>query len=276
ANNYTTVARFSDPNSGAHWYTADFTINTAGTPLPAGPANTIAHYSFDNTFDDSTANMLHANPGAWGSPEFNVDDKQFGTASADFEADNLEHLFVRHDSALANLDNMTIAMWLKPESWDGSRRIFQKGGDDELSLMHNIGRGWLYSANEGNDLEAAETEAFLPLGEWHHIALVVDGDNDLMELYKDGIKSASVGLGGSGVSSTLAPLWIGHKDGGTSNGDNFDGLMDELFIYDDALNAAQINNLMNFNTPVPEPSTFALLAIGAVGLIVYWRRRKAA
>ena len=140
--------------------------------------------------------------------------------------------------------------------------------------MRGSPSGPLVLNNNGRQLEADSTASLLPVGEWHHIAAVIDGPDGVMRLYKDGVKVAAQDLMGKGVSDTLSDLFIGHKDGYDHPVDNFDGLMDEFFIFGTALDENQINNLMNYNTTVPEPSTLILLATGALGLLAYgWRRR---
>ena len=51
----------------------------------------------------------------------------------------------------------------------------------------------------------------------------------------------------------------------------FDGRLNEILIYDEALNALQVTQL----NEVPELSTLALTALGLLGLLGWgWRRRR--
>jgi len=242
-------------------------------PGPGKPAKLIAHFTFDNTFGDSTSNELITNPGVFQPPTFNTSDKRFGEAAADFEADTIEHLYVEHDTAFTNLQDVTVAVWLKPESWNGARRIFQKGSDGDFSLRRFGGNGQFRMQTNGKLLDAGDAASLMPPGQWYHVAAVFDTGRDSMRLYIDGQAVGSAPLGGSGIRETTSRLYIGHKIGHQSYGDNFDGLMDEFFIFGEALSVTEIQNLMEYNTTIPEPSSVVLLAIAGVGLLVLACRR---
>ena len=99
-------------------------------------------------------------------------------------------------------------------------------------------------------------------GDWHHYAVTRSGST--YTFYFDG---TSVGTASSSISipDSTAALTIGQAEGLGY----FDGLLDELRIYDSALSASEIAALA---TPVPEPGTLALIGLGAAGLA--WRRRR--
>lgn len=107
-----------------------------------------------------------------------------------------------------------------------------------------------------------------------HIAYTHDPDAGFENLY---INGQLVGQSLAEVDPSTAlysNFWIGRSQ--FSWDPFFNGTIDELRTYNDALSAAQIlQNFADGPTPVPEPSSLILLALGTSGLIWAARRRRA-
>jgi hypothetical protein len=183
-------------------------------------------------------------------------------------------------NAAGGLDGLTqgtIAFWVK---WSGSQQAptFGPAYGDVLGRQANS--SWsndvmgLSAASPGtghvsfnlagyssNDLTSG---TFVPGdGAWHFLALTfVNGGAE--NLYADGTLVAS-GTAGTPVSGSAIPLtigaWIG--DGNNYSTSSIDGFR----IYNTALTAAQVQAL-------PEPASFILCGLAAIGLFVAARRRR--
>lgn len=123
-----------------------------------------------------------------------------------------------------------------------------------------------------------------PLNQWHHVAVSYDhnanGGAGLMNLYYDGQKIFS--SGNTGAGTTIGP-WELHGlndfyDGlglgcVYDSGDRrMNGFMDELYIYNRALSAAEVNVLAHPQL-VPEPASVMLVLSWAVAASGFYRVR---
>lgn len=161
----------------------------------------------------------------------------------------------------------TAEFYLNPNNIS-SRQSLLSGASGSLRWIMNNGvpgftKWGAYDAVFSNPDGGAFDYEITP-NEWMHVAFVRE-DNDMF-LYIDG---ELVGADyGRAIDLPLLTSTIG------SNGDieTFAGMMDDIAFYSYALSPEQIMAHANPNI-VPEPSTWALLILGAAGLM-YWRKRK--
>ena len=132
------------------------------------------------------------------------------------------------------------------------------------TTVNSVWQDVIYKGNDNYYLEGASTNSSLPamrctfggplygtvpltVNTWAHLAATYDGAT--MQLCVNGLQVASQAQTGA-IATSTNPLQIG---GDIFYGQYFAGLIDEVRIYNRALNIAEIQSDMN--TPVTPPST---------------------
>ena len=231
----------------------------------------IAHYTFDNTFNDSSTSMNHLSV-ASGTPGFTstAGEFAFGGAGLDTDGTNNEWLALNSPITFSNTDAWTISFWGRRRTGADFRAGMIAGevgtGVDFIWIPDNFqGFRFRSSTNNTEDFVAPKDDVL------RHFALVADGAGNL-DLYINGVFSESES---GNTSFELAN--IAHGFNQTIH--SLDGNIDEFFVFDEALDATQIANLQQFNNingaAIPEPATWAIWGmLGAVAVCfgLYHRR----
>jgi hypothetical protein len=167
-------------------------------------------------------------------------------------------------------NNFTAMAWVNPNSTSGKHMVFGTGQGGQ--------NGWKFGAND-NRLEftsngsadaTVPTSTFaVPSGEYFHYAITVGGG--MVEFFINGESVTSLGSGTVSLSNAT-DMFLGNQ--AVSGGENWDGLIDDLRIYNTILSAEEIRSAAGLsNVPVPEPSALLLASLGLVGCITGQRRR---
>lgn len=254
--------------SSANVFTFIMVIVAGLAFLPAVPAHSmcpddiVGYWKLDETTAGTYADFIRGNNGT-GSPtdptaaDGTVDGAQeFGVGGADTGID------VAATSAFNWLgtDSFTIELWVKTDgvaptgvvptgnevligrkenSTDMQWWIGIQGGTGNVTFaLRDVGGTNEINQTVVGDSLTADTE-------WHHVVLVRDTspvgpDADTNTLYVDGESQGSVPLDfDAGFGSANSKMTIGYL-GGTSPDFYFDGLIDEVAIYDRALGSIEI------------------------------------
>jgi hypothetical protein len=149
------------------------------------------------------------------------------------------YLRVENSPELNPTTALTLAVWINP-TWSFHNRILQKeDGDNQYRLLKEHGDNMVFDL-AGVTNGRLEHNVLPPTGEWTHLAATYDGS--AMKLYYNAELVDSHAASGA-INTSTKPLTIGSKHPGAPAGDEYRGLMDELRIYDCALNAREVQAL---------------------------------
>ncbi|HEX7262173.1 MAG TPA: LamG domain-containing protein, partial [Luteolibacter sp.] len=217
-----------------------------------------AHYPFDTGFTDVSGNSRDGaltDVGTTGNSGIvsSAGNFKFGGGAVSFAADR--DFMAVPLTAFASGSSYTIAFWARKTAGDtGNAASFDMVIGDRNDTNHFIAindsaftalrwRGGGSTADRQADFTLTNDYA------WHHYAIVASGTT--VTLYRDG------NVVGSGTNKQTAFQYNSIGEAYTAAGDyDFNGQLDEMWVFDEALSAAAVTSLFQSNDPIPA-STYA-------------------
>jgi hypothetical protein len=165
----------------------------------------------------------------------------------DFDGTN-DFVEIPDDPDFSITDAITITAWTNMRTTSsGEMAIVSKGGWAANDLPYELTeeRGavifWQFYNDAGRDSCSPNSPA---AGEWHHIAATYNGK--VFQCYIDGVLAQEWAYAGAMPKNT-ASVTIGRRSRG---GTFFNGMIDDVRLYDRALTAGQINVVLAGGAPV--------------------------
>jgi hypothetical protein len=226
------------------WYML-FLVNDAGVPSiakwvrllpsqapPPPPSGLVAAYSFDEGSGSSAADASgNGNAGTVNGAAWAASGKNAGALSFDGVNDRVD---VPDAPELDLSTSMTLSAWVRPDTLGGYRTALLKESSSYLTYA-------LYAGTTSSNRPAIEANrgeliggTAPPLNAWTHIAGTYAGGT--LRIYVNGVQVAAKATTQVMPNSTN-PLYIG---GNSRWGEYFDGLIDDVRVYNRALSAAEI------------------------------------
>lgn len=261
-----------NPDTDEDGYPDGFEVVRGSNPLNAGsipPPRLVGYWPFDAdgaTQPDHSGNNNHATPvnaAVW------INDPARSGGVMDFDG-NDSYLEVPDSDSLSITTAMTIAAWINPADWDAFRGILGKTAGPQnnlpapydLYLLQGSGIPRFYVGDGANDLGFVDGSTSFEPGEWHHLAVTIDGGE--VSIYFDGFLDNTGSVPAKRVDAGTA-LRIG------SRMDLFVdmyGQLDDVAIFEGALTDQQIQRIMSgdfsewgVGTPPPPASDFRILSV---------------
>ena len=223
-------------------------------------ADLIGHWKFDESSGSSATDEVSSNNGSWvpgvdTTPDWRPTEGILGGAIEFPGAGNHQNYFsIAGFSEINGIpDGMTISAWVKPAGTSGYRGILMT-----RKVEDNIGSGATLNQNygmaddngrgegrvSGGSVDAANGS--LPAdGNWHHIVWVWDNAAGHQKVYINGVQSGPTQTS-SGHPANLQIISNGEwriADDACCNQRNFNGLMDDLAVWDEPLTPIQVSEI---------------------------------
>nr|WP_321411023.1 RICIN domain-containing protein [uncultured Carboxylicivirga sp.] len=223
----------------------DYSLNRSGyssevNASALGDDTLIAQLTFENNTKDQSLNLHHAQ-------SFNeavyVDGKSGSAISLNGTDD-----FMQLSSTIANQSEITVATWVY---WNGGARwqpIFEFGMNDN-QFMTLTPRLRFSIMNEGT--EQRLDASVIPQAEWVHLAVTLNADGASM--YMNGVlvaESTAVTVRPGDFKPALNYIGRSHQTTAL-----FNGYVDDFRVYNYALSATEINEVIDQATDIDKPST---------------------
>ena len=242
-------------------------------------ADLIGHWKLDD--NAATPTVLEEVAGLNGTMSVNTDTVSGpGVDGASLDFANTHSVTIDNPAPLLGISEFTVSAWVQnpiyltdPEHPWGEQLFSWTNGThgERLSLeLYNFGLA-AYSDGASFSGNSVVSEALTWVADtWYHVAWTQSGGT--MEMYRDGVLLSKVqNPTDRPVPSQLALTQL--EIGNLMGGDNYNGNMDDVQLYNEQLSAEQIAVLhANPGSPIPEPGTLLLAASGLISLLI-WRRR---
>jgi len=225
-----------DPGSANSMQIAEVELLGVRVFLPAGP---IIHYKLDDGEGTIAVDSSNGLDGLlMGDPQWSAGVLD-GALDLDGDGDYVD---CGNSEALNNLsDAITVSAWVNIRSVTTTWMSIVMKGETAWRLGVNGDTTGIHWGFTGGDRgwQQANSVTELPLDEWHHIAATYDKSVG-GTVYVDGV-AETVNPDPDGVATNEMPLLLGENP--EALGRLFDGLLDDVRIYDRALSADEISQL---------------------------------
>lgn len=236
-------------------------------------AGVIAEYTFSGNADDTSGNAIH---GTVFGATLTAD--RFGNASSAYSFDGIDDYILLEPVGSTGLSpaSLTISAWAKTDSTKTLQSIIRNRlygwgiiveGDFVFPGTPGQASFLAYNAAGAAEYNFESTGQTVTDGAWHHFALTFDETTGTASSYIDGTLLNTTVIGPGALYYVNGAVSVG-RDADVAD-DQFEGAIDDILIYDMALNAAEIGELAE----VPAPQSLLLL-IPAVAWLRIRRRAR--
>lgn len=219
-----------------------YAVAAIGLLAGAAQAGLVAHWTFDGVLSDQTGN--HDATVAGGSPSYAAG--KYGDAL--LLSGGGDYLTTNSDSdGLGMGGSFTAMAWIYSDVLSADKSVYGKDSGGNGNQLHLITRGdKAHLGFYGNDTGGNQV---LSTGTWTHIAWQYNSTGGVQSIFVNGVRDAS-NSGRAALGNAGGNVLIGRWGGGNY----FDGMLDDLVIYNEPLAPGQIQYVMNGGDPTHLPA----------------------
>ena len=251
-------------------------VKTGSNAILQNSNHLMGHWKFDGNANDSSANQ---NQGKMVGGRF-MADRKGNPNSALFLDGKDDHVVIKHSDSLNPVDQLSISMWLKSENFRTKwSPILHKGSffrnkgknrEYSLHLNRNTSLHLLSAGNLGKGSEERHNTLSSPSNEWFHFGATLDRKNKIAKIF---VNAELLSFGNdkyTGFKNNTDDLFIGSCPSvkNISSFSNFNGFIDDLRLYNVALQQWQFEKVM-------DPRSFAQNTLRTdkklEGLMGHWK-----
>ncbi|GAA3929461.1 LamG domain-containing protein [Litoribacillus peritrichatus] len=231
-------------NSGASVsYDSDYITNADFGTLCSN-INPVAYWSFNNIVDQTVPDDSgNGHDGTLGNNSSSNNDEPLSQCGAYLEYDGSDDFVnVPDHNDLDISEELTVAVWIRPEKIpsSGLMTIVSKDENFEFHVNSSGQINWWWNNSSGSTREFNSTGT-VPVDEWTHVAIVYSKSAGNQTIYLNGVASGSRSFS-EDLRNNSDPLQIGNDQ--FFSGRYFQGDLDEVYVYDQALTQAEVQDLM--------------------------------
>jgi hypothetical protein len=242
-------------DSGSHFngdiddvrvYNCALTANEIRSLYLAAPL--AAYYPFNGNADDESdnANSDNANNGTVNGATLTTD--RFGNTDSAYSFDGTNDYIDAGTAISLNNSSFTISVWVKTNTCNGdpsiiSNKDWDSGVHKGFIIAQKTDSTWKFNLGDGSNRKDLNAIATIKDGNWHHLAVTVDVDGNIIA-YQDGAEKSRTSF--SGIDSDNMDAGLGIKiaqDGTGSYSKWYEGAIDGVRIYNSVLTASEIRSL---------------------------------
>jgi len=224
------IADINDPTTTIVMPESDVEITASYTEVAAG---LVSRY----TFDVDARDTYGSNDGTLAGGAFIAND---GTRGKVLSLDGTDdYVSLPTSNMTAGRSELTLTMWLKPDEWVASNTIWDEYAETNYWQFSITEGSWYTRDSSTGTTSPRNNDLSLPsvsTGAWHHLAFVYSVSGGNKAIYYDGALHASSGTSVDTLTSARDGAGVGYP----SDGLYYDGMVDDVRLYDRALSGSEI------------------------------------
>jgi hypothetical protein len=236
-------------NDASQWGTA--ILAAEPKPVDPGTDGLVAHYAFENDANDSSGNGHDGT--IEGDPQWVA-----GRSGQALKFDGTEdyvNIGLGAGDYFATLNSgFTVAAWISRASEGTYDIIFGAGRNPVGTAVGDDNNGWKFGIDSGDVIKFTTlgildytSSVGVPVDEWVHVAATFNEAGTEVQIYLNGNLEDTIS--GNGPANPATGLYaVGF--GGTWELEFFDGMLDDVMIYNRSLSEGEIRYLAGFRVPV--------------------------